>query len=64
MTGNAYYVTTLADWQRHSPRFATSHFIVLDDAHAWLPPQITRRFGRRLESLGWRWTPYCKLLRR
>ena len=40
----------------------------LDDAHAWLPPQIARRFGRRLESLGWlrddRWTPYCKILRR
>jgi hypothetical protein len=38
----------------------------LDDAHAWLPPQIARRFGRRLESLGWirddSWTPYCKRL--
>ena len=38
----------------------------LDDAHAWLPPQIARRFGRRLESLGWlrddAWTPYCKRL--
>jgi hypothetical protein len=36
----------------------------LDDAHAWLPPQIARRFGRRLESLGWlrddTWTPYCR----
>jgi hypothetical protein len=36
----------------------------LDDAHAWLPPQIAKRFGRRLESLGWlrdnTWTPYCK----
>ncbi len=35
----------------------------LDDAHAWLPPQIARRFGRRLEALGWirddKWTPYC-----
>lgn len=34
----------------------------LHDAHAWLPPPIGRRFGRRLESLGWtrddRWTPY------
>lgn len=40
----------------------------LDDAHAWLPPQIARRFGRRLEFLGWlrddRWTPYCKILHR
>jgi hypothetical protein len=39
----------------------------LDDAHAWLPPRIARRFGRRLESLGWvrddTWTPYCHLLR-
>jgi hypothetical protein len=38
----------------------------LDDAHAWLPPQIARRFGRRLESLGWvrddAWTPYCRRL--
>ncbi len=36
----------------------------LVDAHAWLPPQIARTFGRRLSGLGWmrddRWTPYCK----
>jgi len=25
----------------------------LDDAHAWLPPQVARAFGRRLERLGW-----------
>lgn len=35
----------------------------LADAHAWLPPRIATRFGRRLESLGWLrdddWTPYC-----
>jgi hypothetical protein len=35
----------------------------LDDAHAWLPPPIAKRFGRRLEALGWlrddAWTPYC-----
>jgi hypothetical protein len=35
----------------------------LDDAHAWLPPTIAKRFGRRLEALGWirddGWTPYC-----
>ena len=30
MTGKAYYITTLADWQRHAARFANSHFIVLD----------------------------------
>lgn len=39
----------------------------LDDAHAWLPPRIAKRFGRRLASLGWlrddAWTPYCKVLR-
>jgi hypothetical protein len=38
----------------------------LDDAHAWLPPPIAKRFGRRLEALGWvrddKWTPYCRLL--
>lgn len=35
----------------------------LDDANAWLPPSIAKRFGRRLEALGWirddGWTPYC-----
>ncbi len=40
----------------------------LDDAHAWLPPPIARRFGRRLAALGWirddAWTPYCRRLRR
>lgn len=39
----------------------------LDDAHAWLPPPIAKRFGHRLESLGWirddAWTPYCRRLR-
>ncbi len=39
----------------------------LDDAHAWLPPPIARRFGRRLEQLGWvrdtAWTPYCRRLK-
>jgi len=30
MTGRAYYLTTLGDWQRHAARFANSHFIVLD----------------------------------
>jgi hypothetical protein len=38
----------------------------LDDAHAWLPPRIAERFGRRLQSLGWirddAWTPYCRRL--
>ncbi len=39
----------------------------LADAHAWLPPRIAARFGRRLESFGWLrdndWTPYCLRLR-
>ncbi len=39
----------------------------LEDAHAWLPPPIAKKFGRRLEALGWvrddAWTPYCRRLR-
>ena len=35
----------------------------LEDVHAWLPPPIAKKFGKRLERLGWRrddaWTPYC-----
>jgi len=38
----------------------------LEDVHAWLPPPIARKFGRRLARLGWRrddsWTPYCMKL--
>ncbi|HTZ33899.1 MAG TPA: hypothetical protein VMH31_15680 [Methylomirabilota bacterium] len=38
----------------------------LEDVHAWLPPEIAAKFGRRLARLGWirddRWTPYCKRL--
>lgn len=30
MTGKRYYLTTLAAWQRQTPRCAQSHFIVLD----------------------------------
>jgi hypothetical protein len=40
----------------------------LEDAHAWLPPPVAPRFGRRLASLGWirddAWTPYCRRLKR
>jgi hypothetical protein len=39
----------------------------LEDVHAWLPPEIASRFGKRLTKLGWirddTWTPYCKRLR-
>jgi hypothetical protein len=38
----------------------------LEDVHAWLPPQIARKFGKRMERLGWVrddvWTPFCKKL--
>ena len=38
----------------------------LEDVHAWLPPPIASKFGRRLARLGWQrddaWTPYCKQL--
>ncbi len=38
----------------------------LEDVHAWLPPPIAQKFGRRLARLGWRrddaWTPFCKRL--
>jgi hypothetical protein len=38
----------------------------LHDAHAWLPPPIAKKFGRRLAALGWVrddvWTPYCRQL--
>jgi hypothetical protein len=38
----------------------------MDDAHCWLPPEIERRFGRRLRTLDWirdnDFTPYCKYL--
>ena len=40
----------------------------LEDVHAWLPPPIAKKFGKRLERLGWlrddAWTPYCKKLSR
>jgi hypothetical protein len=39
----------------------------LEDVHAWLPPEIATRFGRRLTQLGWvrddAWTPFCRRLR-
>jgi hypothetical protein len=38
MTGKAYYITTLADWQRHAARFANSHWLALD-------PRATNKDG-------------------
>lgn len=38
----------------------------LEDVHAWLPPRIAAKFGKRIARLGWvrddTWTPYCKKL--
>jgi hypothetical protein len=38
----------------------------LEDVHAWLPPPIAKKFGKRIAQLGWirddTWTPYCKKL--
>jgi len=38
----------------------------LEDVHAWLPPEIAAKFGKRLTKLGWMrddaWTPYCRRL--
>jgi hypothetical protein len=38
----------------------------LEDVHAWLPPPIANKFGKRLTRLGWQrddtWPPYCKRL--
>ena len=38
----------------------------LEDVHAWLPPPIAKKFGKRIQRLGWlrddTWTPYCKKL--
>jgi hypothetical protein len=38
----------------------------LEDVHAWLPPPIAHKFGKRIAQLGWNrdddWTPYCKRL--
>jgi hypothetical protein len=39
----------------------------LEDVHAWLPPPIASKFGKRITRLGWvrddTWTPYCKKLK-
>jgi len=38
----------------------------LEDVHAWLPPPIAKKFGKRITRLGWvrddAWAPYCKRL--
>jgi len=52
----ALHETTACDaWQRG-----------LEDVHAWLPPPIAAKFGKRLAHLCWVrddvWTPYCRKL--
>lgn len=35
----------------------------LEDVHAFVPPQISKAFGRRLHVLGWQrepWVPWCR----
>lgn len=32
MTGKAYYLTTLGDWQRHAARLANSHWLALGES--------------------------------
>jgi hypothetical protein len=32
MTGKRYYLTKLADWQRHAARFQNSHWLALGEA--------------------------------
>jgi hypothetical protein len=57
-------------WQRllalHSAAERDAWRRGLEDVHAWLPPPIAAKFGRRLAHLGWQrddtWTPYCKRL--
>lgn len=38
----------------------------LEDVHAWLPPPIAQKFGKRITKLGWLrddlWTAYCRKL--
>jgi hypothetical protein len=38
MIAKAYYITTLADWQRHAARFANSHWLALDADSDATPP--------------------------
>jgi hypothetical protein len=34
MTGRAYYLTTLGEWNRHAGRFANSHWVAADPSSA------------------------------
>lgn len=42
-----------------------AHARGLDDVHCWVPPQLERRFAKRLVQLGWRrelWPCWSKIL--
>lgn len=77
LTAEAYL---LLDPEKGSPRERWQRLVTLHEAtrrdalargladvHAWLPPRIAQKFGRRLQQLGWirddTWTPFCKRLR-
>lgn len=57
-------------WQALLTLHATAHRDAwrrgLEDVHAWLPPGLEKKFGKRIERLGWlrddTWTPYCMRL--
>ena len=78
LTSEAYL---LVDPTKGTPRDRYLHMLMLqreaamdlrnrglEDVHAWLPPRIAQRFGRRLTDLGWvrddHWVPYCLKLYR
>ena len=54
MTGKAYYITTLADWQRHAARFANWHWVALDSTDQ---PRViaTRQFQGQFAGLKCAW---------
>jgi hypothetical protein len=76
LTAEAYLLldpnsgTPRARWQSLLALHAAAHRDAwhrgLEDVHAWLPPRIATKFGRRLQRLGWirddTYTPYCKKL--
>jgi hypothetical protein len=63
LTSEAYFLldpgagTPRDRWQSllmlHEAARADAAHRGLDDAHAWLPPQVANAFGRRLSRLGW-----------
>ena len=76
LTAEAYFLldpktgTPRERWQSLLALHAATHRDAwqrgLEDVHAWLPPPIAQKFGRRLHHLGWirddTYTPYCKRL--